>query len=275
MSIITLTTESYCESGQIINSAAKELNYELIGNEIIDMTAKEFNVSKTLIEKAIYKAPISADRVHPDKDKYIVYLQLLLIRKLLKDNIAYYGHGGFVLARGISHVFKVRIIANLETRIQTMMEKESISAKAAYKSIIKNDSEYSRWSEYIFKADITNPNFYDLVINLDQIGAAKAVDIIVNTIKSKRFQPMTYSINCLKDAELALTLKAKLLDIDPKIILTVKTGKIFIDTFCLKKNFGKNIEKINSVVAEINDINNIERLRFVEDYFETILSGYP
>ncbi|MBF0541345.1 MAG: cytidylate kinase-like family protein [Nitrospirae bacterium] len=274
MSIITLTAATYCESDEIISSAAKELNYELVGNEIIDIAAKEFNIPKDKILKAIYKAPASASRVHPDKDKYITSLQLSLIQLFLKDNIAYYGPGGFVLVQGISHVFKVRIIANLENRINTMMKKDGISSKAAEKSIIKSDNELSKWSEFIFKADISDPNFYDLVINLDQIGAPQAIDIIVNAIKSKRFQPMTYSVNCLKDAQLALTLKSKLLDIDPKIMLTVKAGRISIDTVCLKKHSEKRIKQINTVVEVVTDINNIERIRVIEDYLENIISKY-
>jgi len=274
MSIITLTAASYCESDQIISSVAKALNYELLGNEIIDLTAKEFSIPKNKIENAIYKAPASLSRVHPDKDKYITSLQATLIRRLLKDNIAYYGPAGFVLVQGISHVFKLRIIANLEDRIKRMVEIEGVSSKAAEKSIIKNDNEHLRWSEFIFKADITNPNLYDLVINLDQIGVPSAIEIITTTIKSTRFQPMTYSINCLKDTERALTLKARLLDIDPKIIVKVKSGKINIDTVCLKKDSEKRIKQIKSAVGEISDVENIEKIRVIEDYFETIISKF-
>jgi cytidylate kinase len=270
MSIITLTTVSYCESEQIITSAARQLNYELLGQEIIDKAANEFNIKKTKIEKAIYEAPTSAHNVAPDKNKIITLLQLTLIRQLLKDNIAYYGPAGFALVQGISHVFKVRIIASLENRVKAMMEKEGRSLKDAEKSITKADNEYLKWSEFIFKIDMSNPNLYDLVINLDQIDAPAAIDIIVNTIKSKKFQSMTYSINCLKDTELSLDLKSRLLEIDPRVMIKVKSGKVNIDTICQKKNSNSRIKQINSIVEAVTDINNIESIRIIEDVFDNI-----
>lgn len=270
MSIITLTAALYCESEQLINAVSKELEYELLGNEIIDLTAKEFNVPKNKIEKAIYEAPLSAIQASTEKVRFITYLQTTLIRQLLKNNITYYGPAAFVLVQGISHVLKVRLIASLENRIKAMMKSESKSAKEVEKIIIKRDKEYSKWSEFIFKADISNPNLYDLVINLDQIEIPQAIDIIINTINSKRFQPMTYSINCLKDTELALTIKSRLLDIDPNIMVKVKSGMINIDTLCQKKNSDKRIKQIHTIVDQISDSVNIDQIRIIEDELEVM-----
>ncbi|MBF0472554.1 MAG: cytidylate kinase-like family protein [Nitrospirae bacterium] len=287
MSIITLTTATYSNCGQMITTAAKELNYDILGNEVIDLAAKEFNVSKNKIEQALYKAPAYAGRVHPDKNKYITYLQTVLIRCFLKNNIIYYGPAGFLLVRGISHMFNVRIIANIKDRIQQMMEIEGISSNAAEISILKNDEEFSKWSDYIFKADISDPNFYDLVIDLDKMNEQGAIKLIVNAILSKRYKLNRFSYNCLKDLELSLTLKSRLLDIDPRVMVYVKGEKIFVDTICLKEDSERRINQIKSMTDEVFDHRGrdedhiskspkpvIERIRVIEDYFETILSKY-
>ena len=45
--------------------------------------------------------------------------------------MVYHGLAGHFYVRGVSHVLKVRIIADMQDRIQTVMDREKISHESA------------------------------------------------------------------------------------------------------------------------------------------------
>ena len=55
-----------------------------------------------------------------------------------------------------------------------------------------------------FGLDETDASKYDLSISLSQIDSDEAVKIIKDTVAYRRFHPMTYSVSCMEDLELAV-----------------------------------------------------------------------
>jgi hypothetical protein len=59
--------------------------------------------------------------------------------------------------------------------------------------------------------DETDPPLYDVVIRLSNIDPDEVVKTIGETVGYRKFKPMRYSIKCLKDRELAASVRAVVL----------------------------------------------------------------
>lgn len=86
-----------------------------------------------------------------------------------------------------------------------------------------------------FNLDEMDPSQYDLVISLSQIDQDKAVKIITDTVSYRRFSPMTYSIKCLEDNELASRVRMALLERFPDVRVRANGGKLVVETTALKR----------------------------------------
>lgn len=269
MSIINIYKDSYSRGAQIAEKVAGELNYECVGDEVIAEAASEFDVAEDKLRLALTHAPslfgMSSDLRH----KYITYIQTKVIEHLLKDNIVYHGPAGHVLVQGVSHVLKSRVIANLEDRIKLKQERENISVREARKSILKMDKELREVSHSIFGVDDKDANLFDLVINVGTIEVDDAVGILVNTVKNKRFHPMTYSEHCMQNIHLACKVKAAIVDIDPTAHVRADGGTVFIRAKASDKDKEKRSEEINESASKVDGIQKIE-IQVTEDTIKQI-----
>ena len=122
------------------------------------------------------------------RDKYIKYIKAAILNELAKDNMIYHGFAGQFFVSGISHVLKVRIIADMSERITYMMKREKLSKKDAASLVKKVDEERTKWSMKLYGIDTWDSRLYDLVINIGKVTLDHAVDLICQTVELKNFQ---------------------------------------------------------------------------------------
>jgi hypothetical protein len=165
------------------------------------------------------------------RKRSIAHVSAALAKHLLKDNVVYLGPFGHVLVPGVSHVLKVRIFAQWEDRVATKVNRETnLSVTDAEKTILREDKQRSKLAKQVFGVDDEDTDLFDLVINTSQVDTDKATEIIVNTVKLNRYQPMTYSIRCMERLELALRTCAALVGVDPGVEIQVENGHVRIRT---------------------------------------------
>lgn len=114
MSIITISRGSYSKGKEIAEKVAHELSYRCLAREVLLEASREFNVPEVKLVRALHDAPSVFDRLGYSKDRYIAYLQSALLNSLKPDNVVYHGLAGHFFLKDVSHVLKVRIIADLE-----------------------------------------------------------------------------------------------------------------------------------------------------------------
>jgi len=269
MSVITITRGIYSRGKEIAEKVAHELGYECIGDEVLQSASKEYEVSESKILKAFHDAPSFLSMSEKTREQYIAYVQAVLARHLMKDRVVYYGPAGHLLIQGVSHVLKVLVLANFEDRIRLKIERDGVSEKDARKAILKEDKEHKRWAKALYGIEDTDPSLYDLVINIGQIDVQEAIKIITNTVKSKRFQPMTYSIKCMENIELSSRVRALLVDMDPDVKVRSDDGNVYIYTKALEKEKEKRVTAMTDIVKKISDVKHVE-VHVTEDIFKKI-----
>lgn len=258
MAIITISRGSYTKGKEIAEKVAACLGYDCISREVILNTSDRFNIPEIKLVKAIHDAPAILDRFSHTKQDFIAYYQSALTRRVQKDNVVYHGLAGHLLLKGISHVLKVRIIADLATRVKYEMEREGMGKQEALALIQKDDQERRRWTESLYGADPWDGFLYDFVIRIDKFTVENAVDFICQAAAFEQFKTTKASQHKMDDLALASQVKGILIDQHFDVAVTSEYGNVIIFTKADARHLHNLEQKAKALGSEIEGINNLE-----------------
>lgn len=193
--IITISREKGAAGTQIAEVLAKKLGkkWDYYHKDIIEKIARKSNVSVNKIEEVDEKEISFLEDFFAGligKDYYSLnnyYRDLLKVLAEIGDQ----GHV-IIVGRGANFLFKnalkIRIIADLEFRVNWLMENKHLSKKEAMNIINKTDKERKLLVYNLFNKDIDNPEYYDLVIkNSPELDIDEITDLIA-FVAGKRFK---------------------------------------------------------------------------------------
>ena len=261
MNIITISTDRYTSGKEIAEEVARKMGYECVSREVILSAAKEFGIPEMKLLRAINDTPTILGMFSRERQRYMTYIKAVVADYMLKHEIVYHGLVGHPIIRGVSHVLKVRIIANIEDRTRLEMQRENSSEQKARKTITALDEQQRKWGKAVYGIDITNPIFYDLIINVGHIGSTDtedAVETIVNTAGHKKFQANTYSINCMKNIALSCKVKAALIERSSDIEVKSDKGNVYVYTKALKRKKQKQALAFKEEVLKMDGVEHVE-----------------
>ncbi len=228
MAIITISRGSYSKGKEIAEKVAQELGYECIARRILLQASEEFNVPEVMLVRAIHDAPSFFKYVSHSKERYIAFIHSEILKHFRKDGVVYHGLAGHFFVKGISHVLKVRIIADIEERARLEMEREGISRAEALRILEKDDEERVKWSKSLYGIDTRDSSLYDLVIHIQKFSVKDAVDMICQAASLDQFQTTPESQQSIDDLALAAQMKAVLVDIKRDLRVSAKSGMVFV-----------------------------------------------
>jgi len=235
MSVVIISGESYCRREEIAKEAAEALGYACFGREVLAEASRRYNVPEEKLREALTDPSTFLDRFSNARTRNLAYFQAALTAVLNKDNVVYYGDAGHMFVSEVSHVLTVRLMADLEERTASKADKERLSETKAQESLMKESEQRQKWFLSVFGLDGLEPGRFDLVINVAQISPERTMNIIVETARDVKFQPITYSLKAMQDQELASRVRAALIESYPDVAVTARNGDISIKTKALKK----------------------------------------
>lgn len=183
---ITISRQAGAGGSEIARVLAKKTKMDLMAGQIIQHVAESSKMStkvvETLDEKAIttMESWINSMFVsrHLWPSDYLKHLTRVIATIGRHGNAIIVGRGaGYILPPETT--FRVKIIAPLEYRIQSMMRIRNLSRAEAQSYIEKRDGDRIAFVKKYFQADAMDPLNYDLVINTEKVGIEGAVDTIL------------------------------------------------------------------------------------------------
>jgi len=273
MSIIIVSSDSHELGLEIARKTAARLNYGLAGREILDKVSKKYNIDNKKLARVLEEPP--AVWALPSKlwNRYMAYIQEAVLAELVKDNVVCQGLSARLYVLGISHALRVRVLEDPENEIAQLTRQGGISRAKAEKLIERRKNNRRRWSMQAFGLDETDASQYDLAISLSQIDSDEAVKIITDTVAYRRFNPMTYSISCIQDLELAGRVRAALLDEFPDIRVKARNGTLVVETKVLRREKKKKTEAIKKSAGEVPGVEYVEVHAF-NDFFRQAAESF-
>jgi cytidylate kinase len=139
MAIITISRGSYSRGKEVAERVAEKLGYECVARKVLLEASEEFNIPEYKLVRELHDAPSLFQRFSHTKERYISFIRTAFLEHVQKDNVVYHGLAGRVFLSGISHVLKVRIIADLDDRIRAEMEREQLPHDKARNLLLKDD----------------------------------------------------------------------------------------------------------------------------------------
>ena len=264
MPVIIISSDSYQTGREIAESAARVLEYDTIGREILGKAADRYKLLEAKLTKALDETPSFLGMSSKLRSRYLAYIQEATLSELLRGNVVCQGLAAHLYVLGVCHVLRVRILSDAEKRVNQLVSQHGISPDKARRLLERGKQASRRWSLDAFRLDETDPSQYDLVISLSQIDRDEAVKIMKETVAYSRFKPMTYSVQCMEDLVLASRVRAMLLERFPGAKVRADRGTLIIETVALKREKVKKAKAIKELAGKIPGVEYVE-VRVNED----------
>ena len=268
MPVITISRGTYSKGKRIAEEVAEKLGYECISRDILLEASETFNIPEIRLIRALHDAPSILERFAHGKERYIAFIREALLEHIQKDNIVYHGLAGHFFLQNISHVIKVRIISNMQDRIEEEMKREKISERKARYILNKDDDERRKWSLYNYGIDTWDASLYDLVIHIDTLKEDDAVEILVDMARRKCFQVTSESKKVLDNLVLAAKIQLALIEKFPNVDVRYNEGTAYINFKKITTDNGKVTNQVYDLLRNFHEIEQVQTNLIPEVGFE-------
>jgi cytidylate kinase len=258
MAIITISRGSYSKGKEVAEKVAERLGYTCVSRDLLVEASEQFNIPEIKLVRALHDAPSILERFTYGKETYLAYIEAAFLRHARKDNMVYHGLAGHFFLRGVQHVLKVRVLADIEDRIRLETEREKIGKDEARYILEKDDHERRQWSLKLFGIDTWDPRLYDMVLHIRRLTVDDAVSIICHTVGQPHFKTTPDSQKMLDDLALAAEVKAKLAPTYSNVKVTAQEGVVYVDTAWAMQSAPQIADEIEVVAKEVNGVKDVK-----------------
>jgi cytidylate kinase len=188
MAIVTISRGTYSGGKKLAEMVAERLGYRCLERAVVvTEAARSHHIAFDKLSDAMMEPPGVLERMKSEKYHYVSFVREELAKEVRKGNLVYHGNAGHLLLGGAPGVLKVRVIADMEFRIASAMERKGMNRKAAVQHIEDRDSKRGKWTKFLYHADWADPALYDMVINLEHMKIETACDIVCKVATSEEF----------------------------------------------------------------------------------------
>jgi len=188
--VITVSREPGSGGRIVAEGVAKRLGLDLFHREIIQEMAQSAHISARLLETLDEKGlSVLEDWVatlvnekHLWPDQYLQHLMKVI------GTIAKHGRA-VIVGRGANFIlppegiFRVRILAPLEMRVQNVARHFGVPVQEAKRRVLRTESDRRAFVRKYFHADIADPVNYDLMINTGALSIEAAENTVLGALE--------------------------------------------------------------------------------------------
>lgn len=210
MAILTVSRELGSGGKEIARAVASDLNYAYVDKQSIFKDIKAAGGEWEKWGEALDEhCPTVWEKYDWSFRGFSALVQSCILNHALSGNVVIIGRGGNFLLNGIASAFRVRIVAPLDSRIESIMKRESMERGPAKWLIEKTDSERACFMRTIYGKEWNDPAEYDMVFDTH----SEKNDVIIALIETALSQrkPSASLAETLRMRAEAAKIKAMLL----------------------------------------------------------------
>ncbi|MGW8194732.1 MAG: cytidylate kinase-like family protein [Desulforhopalus sp.] len=253
MPIISISRGSYYHGRSVAEKLAKKLGYSCLSRDRVIENLEEFHLPEIKLLRGLNDAFSVLDRFPHGKQRFTAAIKSSILQHFVAGNVVYHGLVGHHFVRNISHVLKVRIIADTESRVAAEMARENISEEQARYTLKKDDDERRKWAMFLYGTDILDAETYNLILRIGHLSEDDAVDIIANAASLQAFQETPESIAALQDSALAALVHRKIFDF-PHSSVSALNGRVGISLKVPREQQSVIQERIGEMLENIEGL---------------------
>ena len=259
MPIIAVSRMSFAAGRDVAKGVAKELGLPCLSREeALVQAAQECGILESELVRALNQPPHFWQQVPGKRLAYMKCVTAVLLDRARQGNLVYHGHVGHLLLSAIPHVLRVRVIADMESRIRSAMARVTLKREAAIAHIHHVDEDRARWARFLYGVDWQEPTQYHLILNLGQLSVASACGTIACMAEMEEFRPSAEGLRQLEDLRIGCKVWAALArNPDTRsaaIQVTAHEGEVVISGTVPSAAFLETITKIATQVEGVTSV---------------------
>jgi len=202
MAVVTISREFGTESDAVAEAAAEKLGYAFIGKELIGEIAKRLNLSEgeaqvfhktsqgrllRLVDRytcSIVQRVVDRDHGCLDNKEYFHATKKLVEDLYDAGNVIILGWGGQCILKGRPDTLHVRLVKDIDKKIDYVMANENLDRIAAEKLIEREEKDLQAYIQSYFGEDWNDARLYNLVLDMGQYSPNQAAAVIAENVHS-------------------------------------------------------------------------------------------
>ena len=268
MAVITLSWQYGCLGGVVAEAAARQLDYTLVGkqeiNEMLSRDIQRFS-QEVEVDKSLKSAEEEIEaghfqRLQRQHSAYTNLLFSLFHEAAAQNRTIIKGYGAQTILAHKPQVLCVRLKGSLEARVALIQERFQLEWSEAEKLVKKEDRERMELIQYIFKREISNIKWYDMVLDIEKVGLPTIIELIVRSVRAlEEKHPLSEEEQLqLKKTAFEYRTKAIILKTFPEIDgLGVRMDDKGVMTLSGKVDEQQKKERTEQIVGELPEVQDV------------------
>ena len=186
--VICISRGTHSGGRELAEQLARKLDYACLGREELNEAATNEGIPVGRLEMAMLRPGIFSERLALERDHYLAFTTSYLCDKAMEGGLVYHGRTGHFLLPGVSHVLKVRVLADPEYRIKAVMRDLGLERGKARRYIEDVDEDRRRWVHSVYAVSWEDAANYDVVLNLAQVSMENAATVLMHMAQLPDFQ---------------------------------------------------------------------------------------
>jgi len=197
MPAVTISRQFGAGGKTLGNSIAKQLDYQFIDNELIQLVAEKAKVSvnwvesvekeaggklqkfvSRLVSKSLVDKVLGDDRGYIDEEIYVDLLHQVVQQLAKENNVVILGRGSQYILKDHPDTIHVLLTAEKQDRIRFMEEHYEMTPSQAARAVNLEDRRRVNLYRKFGREDYDAPHLYHLVINMSQVHIDKACHMV-------------------------------------------------------------------------------------------------
>ncbi len=199
MAVIAVSRGTFAGGRELATHLAEKLGYSYVSREDLTEEAIKLGVQVGKLQMAMVKPPRVYRRLGRERNQYLACMTMLLCEKALSGDIVYCGHTGHLLLPGVPNILRIRVLADPEYRITSVMQRLKLDREKAKRYIQNVDADRDKWVKFLYGVDWHDPFNYDIVIHLDQMGFNNAASSLCAVAQLPDFKLTPASLKAVKN----------------------------------------------------------------------------
>ena len=258
MSVITVFNALYCNEELIVAQLIEKTGYRLVNDsEVVARASKLSGIAPERMTRAFTAKTSLFNPFTHEKERSIAYLRLAVAELLDQEKLVIAGFSSHLVPAIISHVLRVCLIAEMNSRISLAQSLPS-PEKDPHKAIHKSDEDKAAWTTQLLQnPDPWHSSLYDIVIPTDKTTVEESVQLIIKNLQADVLVPTEASLAAIADFQLQAKVQVTLAQEGHEVGVSVRAGAV---TLTIEKNvlmlsrLEQELQEIVSKVAGVKSV---------------------
>jgi cytidylate kinase len=203
MQIVCISRGTFSGGKELAERLAEKLDYKCLSREELIDAATNEGIQVGKLEMAMVKPGSFTERLALEREHYLAFVTAYLCDHAMEANLVYHGRTGHMLLPGVSHVLRVRAVADEEYRINAAVQRLGVDRDKARRYLSDVENDIRRWVHTLYGISWEDAAHYDIVVNLSQMNPGNAAAALVNVAQLSDFQMTPASRRAMLNLRLA------------------------------------------------------------------------